>query len=148
MAKGRVLERITQLRAWIQARLRGRDLVFLGFWSDWAYLNSVFESSVTSIENALIVIVNPSDDTDLEAKAKGLWDWSAGARVTRRIVRKSASDFLDDLRKLMWINFLNRISLRANIDETEFAAIITEQGGRENHRERNQDCSSFSSQFG
>jgi hypothetical protein len=38
-------------------------------------------------------------------------------------------------------------SLRANIDETESAAIITEQGGRENHRERDQDCSSFSSQF-
>gem|GEM_PF-6854810 len=40
------------------------------------------------------------------------------------------------------------VPLRANIDETEFAAIITVQGGRENHRERNQDCSSFSSQFG
>ena len=38
-------------------------------------------------------------------------------------------------------------ALRANIDETESAAIITEQGGRENHRERDQDCSSFSSQF-
>jgi FAD synthase len=42
----------------------------------------------------------------------------------------------------------NTFALRANIDETEFAAIITEQGGRENHRERNQDCGSFSSQFG
>ena len=37
--------------------------------------------------------------------------------------------------------------LRANIDETESAAIITEQGGQENHRERNQDGSSFCSQF-
>jgi hypothetical protein len=37
--------------------------------------------------------------------------------------------------------------LRANIDETESAAIITEQGGQENHRERNQDCCSFRNQF-
>jgi transposase len=37
--------------------------------------------------------------------------------------------------------------LRANIDETLTAAIITEQGGKERHRERNQDCSSFRSQF-
>src|SRR6267154_2543605 len=39
------------------------------------------------------------------------------------------------------------ISLRANIDETLTAAIITEQGGKENHRERDQDCCSFCSQF-
>ena len=32
-----------------------------------------------------------------------------------------------------------RATLRANIDETESAAIITEQGGQENHRERSQD---------
>ena len=38
-------------------------------------------------------------------------------------------------------------SLRANIDETESAAIITEQGGQENHRERSQDGSSFCNQF-
>ena len=38
-------------------------------------------------------------------------------------------------------------TLRANIDETESAAIITEQGGQENHRERSQDGSSFCNQF-
>src|SRR5579862_9237117 len=37
--------------------------------------------------------------------------------------------------------------LRANNDETLTAAIITEQGGKENHREREQDCCSFCSQF-
>src|ERR1700733_579308 len=102
-------ERIGQLEMWIRARLLGRDVVFLGFWSDWAYLNAIFESTVTSIENALVVIVNPSEDAVLEAKAKGLWDWSAKAGITRRIVRESAADFLAELRKLMWINFLNRV---------------------------------------
>ena len=38
-------------------------------------------------------------------------------------------------------------SLRANNDETLTTAIITEQGGKENHRERDQDCCSFPSQF-
>jgi NAD-dependent SIR2 family protein deacetylase len=104
-----VRERLTELQTWIGARLQGRDVVFLGFWSDWAYLNAVFESSVTSIENALVVIVNPSNDANLEAKAKGLWDWSARPGITRRIVRESASDFLAELRKLMWINFVNRL---------------------------------------
>ena len=38
-------------------------------------------------------------------------------------------------------------TLRANIVETLTAAIITEQGGKENHRERSQDCYSFRNQF-
>jgi hypothetical protein len=38
--------------------------------------------------------------------------------------------------------------LRANIDETLPAVIITEQGGKENHRERGKECHSFRSQFG
>jgi hypothetical protein len=39
------------------------------------------------------------------------------------------------------------VTLRANIDETESAAIITEQGGQENHRERSQDGNSYCNQF-
>jgi hypothetical protein len=81
----------------------------VGFWSDWAYLNDVFESSLTETENALVVIVNPSDDAELQAKSRGLWDWSSGAGITRRIVRQSATDFLAELRNLVWTNFLNRI---------------------------------------
>src|SRR5580698_8127254 len=37
--------------------------------------------------------------------------------------------------------------LRANIDETESTATITEQGGQENHRERREGSSSFCTQF-
>ena len=43
--------------------------------------------------------------------------------------------------------FLLTAALRANIDETESAAIITEQGGQENHRDRDQDYNSFCNQF-
>lgn len=101
--------RIAELQGWIRARLKGRDIVFVGFWSDWAYLNEVFESSLTPIENSLVVIVNPSSDAELEAKAKRLWDWSSGPGITRWIVQESATDFLGDLRKLVWTNFQNRI---------------------------------------
>ena len=120
LANDPIRERIAQLETWIRARLLGRDVVFLGFWSDWAYLNAIFETAVTSLENALVVIVNPSDDGVLEAKARGLWDWSGNVGITRRIVRESASDFLTELRKLMWVNFLNRV-LRQS--EAAFVAV-------------------------
>jgi len=49
----------------------------------------------------------------------------------------------------MGVAFISSLqtTLRANNDETLTAAIITEQGGKENHRERDQDCGSFCSQF-
>ena len=46
-----------------------------------------------------------------------------------------------------WNQAEGRDALCANIDETESAAIITEQGGQENHRGRNQGCSSFCDQL-
>jgi transposase-like protein len=49
-------------------------------------------------------------------------------------------------RELMDLN-PSAAPLRANIDETESAAIITERGGQENHHERSQDGSSLCSQF-
>jgi hypothetical protein len=42
----------------------------------------------------------------------------------------------------------NPKTLRANIDETLTAAIITEQSGKEKHRERSQEFNAFWSQFG
>src|ERR1035437_7055895 len=42
---------------------------------------------------------------------------------------------------------VQREALRANIDETLTAALITEQGGKEKHRERSQEYCSFPSQF-
>ncbi len=101
--------RVAELQAWVSTHLKARDVVFLGFWSDWAYLNDIFQSALTPTENALVLIVNPSDDCELEEKARGLWTWSCQPGITRRIVRQSAADFLTELRKLMWTNFLNRV---------------------------------------
>jgi hypothetical protein len=47
----------------------------------------------------------------------------------------------------MYSSSIDAGTLRANIDETESAAIITEQGGQENHRERSQDGNSYCNQF-
>ena len=59
-------------------------------------------------------------------------------------IREPFADQLHFLRTLGW---RRNVTLRANIDETASAAIITEQGGQENHRERSQNGSSFWSQF-
>ena len=70
----------------------------MGFWSDWAYLNNIFEKSIDAIDGSLVVIVNPSDKATLASKAPGLWAWTENGQSERFIVRQSAADFLDELR--------------------------------------------------
>ena len=59
----------------------------------------------------------------------------------RQADRRQKSKLLNEARKR------TRLTLRANIDETLTAAVIREQGGKENHRERKQDDSSSRSRF-
>ena len=101
--------RLADLDIWLRAHLVGRDVIFLGFWSDWAYLNEIFERSVDAVEGGLIVIVNPSDDATLAAKAPRLWEWSGNGKSDRFIVPQLAADFLDELRRVVWVHFMNRV---------------------------------------
>jgi len=101
--------RLADLDTWLRAHLVGRDVIFLGFWSDWSYLNKIFEKSIDAIDGGLVLIVNPSDDATLAEKAPTLWAWSGNGRSERFVVHQSAAEFLDDLRRLIWANFLTRM---------------------------------------
>ena len=101
--------RLADLDTWLRAHLVGRDVLFLGFWSDWSYLNEIFEKSVHAIDGGLVVIVNPSEEATLATKAPTLWAWSGNGRSERFLVHQSAAEFLDELRRLKWTNFVNRV---------------------------------------
>jgi len=76
------------------------------------------------------------DPKDVELTLTALEEYNLANEI---IIVGDGDEALDYLYK--------RGALRANNDETLTAAIITEQGGKENHREREQDCCSFPSQF-
>src|ERR1035437_6868564 len=63
----------------------------------------------------------------------------------KRLVMIGSDGFVT-LEALRWLADQGA-ALRANIDETLTAALITEQGGKEKHRERSQEYCSFPSQF-
>ena len=44
--------RIASSEEWLRAHLRDRDLVVIGYWTDWDYLNSVLERVVGSVRPA------------------------------------------------------------------------------------------------
>jgi len=94
-------------RAWLHARLHNRDLLFVGFWSDWAYLNDILADLLDGI-SPTVILVDPQDAATLEMKAPRLWAWAkSSARFEH--VPESGADFLDELRRRFSLHFLNEM---------------------------------------
>lgn len=100
--------RIQSSRAWLAGTLQNRDILFIGFWTDWRYLNNILESLMPNCARNLVVLVDPLDDADLQAKAPDLWNWASQA-VTFARNKQSGSEFLDELRKLWSKQYLERL---------------------------------------
>lgn len=93
-----VAARIASSTAWLAAQLGGRDLVILGFWSDWFYLNDVLATCVAGSEPRTVVLVDPDVEANLRAKAPQLWEWANHGGVDFFHVRARGDEFLDELR--------------------------------------------------
>lgn len=102
-------------RAWLRARMQNKDLLFVGFWSDWAYLNEVLELLLDG-QPMTVILVDPQDAATLQAKAPRLWQW-AGLAANFVHVPESGADFLDDLRRRFSIRLLNDM-MRLGGDKT------------------------------
>lgn len=90
--------RIEQSAQWLAGGLMQKDLIFVGFWSDWPYLNEVLKRVLVDQTPRSVTLVDPSDGAVLAAKAKDLWDWAQGPNIEFEHVQMSGSDFLAELR--------------------------------------------------
>lgn len=104
-----IQSRVQSLRNWLKINLRGRDVLLVGFWTDWRYLNSVLEAAVSPIQPNRVVLVDPEDDAGLNAKAPQLWNWANSAKVRFDHVRESGADFLAELRKRFGLSYFSRL---------------------------------------
>jgi hypothetical protein len=102
-------KRIREFREWLPGVLLERDLVFVGFWSDWAYLNNALEGVLNQTHAGRIVLVNPSDLDVLEGKAPGLWALAHEGTTEFVHERQSGADFLDELRQAFGAQFMKRL---------------------------------------
>lgn len=103
-----VRARLASAQQWLRANLPEKDLVFLGFWSDWSYLNSVLSESVHSVHAPFVVLVDPQSDAVLSAKAPELWTWANGSGEFIHVPEKG-EDFLTELRTGFSKNLLERV---------------------------------------
>ncbi|MER8899355.1 SIR2 family protein [Mesorhizobium sp. M0676] len=90
--------RLAEGAAWLTQRLLDRDLVIVGYWTDWDYLNEVLEQSLAAVSPSRIIVVDPCNTAVFETKAKALFE--LGQRATSGFfhVQESGAVFLNQLR--------------------------------------------------
>ena len=90
--------RIETAANWLRGHLIQRDVLVIGFWSDWGYLNEVLVNCVSESRPSMVVLVDPEERDRLEEKAPQLWAWAHHEGVEFQHVQESGNEFLEDLR--------------------------------------------------
>ena len=81
----------------MSTNLRQKDLLIVGFWSDWRYLNEVFSSVLSSLLPGSVTVIDQSDRQQLQQKAPDLWDAMNAAGISFCHIQESGADALDEL---------------------------------------------------
>jgi hypothetical protein len=104
-----VMRRIAGSADWMSVRLLDRDLVIVGYFTDWDYLNEVFERTLGAVRPARVIVVDPSDGSWLKVKAPALYALGQRATSAFHHVSMSGADFLDRLRADFGTTFVRRV---------------------------------------
>lgn len=94
-----ISDRIAKSKLWMAANLRQKDLLVVGFWSDWDYLNQVLGDAVQGLNPLSVTVIDPSPTATLQTKAPGLWALAHQPQVTFSHIQESGADALDKLRR-------------------------------------------------
>lgn len=90
--------RIASCSDWMNLHLANKDLLVVGFWTDWGYLNDVLANVIPAGTNPSITVIDPASSAELQAKAPMLWGKLTGASTNFRHVQASGADALEELR--------------------------------------------------
>jgi hypothetical protein len=104
-----VKQSLVLFRNWLITNLHNKDLLVVGFWSDWSYLNPALQATVIGTQPQRIILVDPADPATLESKAPELWAWAHSGQVRFEHVQAKGEVFLDDLRQVFSRRFINKI---------------------------------------
>jgi hypothetical protein len=90
--------RIEHSANWLNLNLRNKELLVVGFWSDWNYLNSVLSVALGAVHPSAITIIDPSETSALKQKAPELCAIGIGNNISFKHVQGCGATFLDELR--------------------------------------------------
>lgn len=109
-----VATRIARSAQWLSTNLLNRDLLVVGFWTDWSYLNAVLAVTLNGVNPSRVIVVDLAPGADLPQKAPALFELGNRAGNGFHHVQASGADFLADLR-LRFSNAFVRQVLHAGI---------------------------------
>ncbi len=106
---GVVAARIAKTKTWMAANLREKDLLVVGFWSDWSYLNAILAEAMTGVAPLSVTLVDLAGEDVLQAKAPELWTLANSGNVRFAHVRRSGAEVLDELRRAFSQGYLRKV---------------------------------------
>jgi len=98
LAEPDITARVQSCSQWMQLHLPGKDLLVVGFWTDWGYLDGVLANAMNTQPFHSVTIIDPQDDATLRTKAPNLWTRLTGGGIPFRHISASGSDALDEIR--------------------------------------------------
>ncbi|WP_338283860.1 SIR2 family protein, partial [Sinorhizobium sp. KGO-5] len=101
--------RIARSKVWMAANLRQKDLLVVGFWSDWEYLNALIGEALIDVQPLSVTVIDLSPTNALEQKAPQLWEIAHAQNVTFEHVQESGAAALDELRRAFSSNYLRQV---------------------------------------
>lgn len=113
-----VREKIQQSATWLQANLLNKDLIVVGYSTDWDYLNAVLEQTLGVVAPSSVLIVDTSSTAEFAAKAPQLSALAGRSSTGAFHLQASGADFLEALRRAYSEAFV-RVSLAQGSDEFE-----------------------------
>ncbi|MGX5652537.1 SIR2 family protein [Hydrogenophaga borbori] len=93
-----VASRIMKSAQWLNVHLLNRDLLIVGFWTDWSYLNEVLAATLNGVNPSKVIVVDLATSADLPQKAPALFALGNRAENGFHHVQASGADFLAELR--------------------------------------------------
>lgn len=99
LGQGEIATRLLNSQNWLRPLLREKDLLIIGFWSDWRYLNKLIADALEDAAPASITLVDPDNAAVLEEKAGRLWAIAHAEGISFRHVQAPGEVFLDEFRK-------------------------------------------------
>lgn len=90
--------RVATCSEWVKLNLPGKDLVVVGFWTDWGYLNDVLAEAFAINNARSVTVIDPSPAISLETKAPQLWAKLKAMSQVFEHVQTSGDDALDQIR--------------------------------------------------
>jgi hypothetical protein len=109
LVKEPVASRIAGSKEWLSIRLLDRDLVIVGYFTDWDYLNEVLDRTLGEVRLARVVVVDPSDGAWMATKAPALYALGQRAKSAFFHVTESGDRFLERLRVEFSRSFVRRL---------------------------------------